>query len=54
METAYIIFNRMTAMDFIGAYESLTRLESMGLTPGFKWNICALTADVIDDRVVDE
>jgi transcriptional regulator GlxA family with amidase domain len=54
MKTAFVIFNRMTLMDFIGAYDPLTRLKSMGLMPGFEWDICACTADVVDDRVVDE
>lgn len=50
MKTAFIIFNRMTAMDFIGAYDPLTRLKSMGFMPSFEWDICALTAGVADDR----
>ena len=50
METAFVIFRHMTAMDFIGAYDPLTRLKSMGLMPGFEWDICALTADVADDK----
>lgn len=37
-------------MDFIGAYEPLTRLKSMGLMLGFEWDNCALTADVVDDK----
>lgn len=50
MKTAFVIFHHMTAMDFIGAYDPLTRLKSMGLMPGFAWDICALTADVADDK----
>ena len=50
MKTAFIIFHHMTAMDFIGAYDPLTRLKSMGFMPGFEWDICALTADVVDDK----
>ncbi len=50
MKTAFIIFNRMTMMDFIGAYDPLTRLKSTGLMPGFEWDICALTTDVADDK----
>ncbi|HWF60615.1 MAG TPA: DJ-1/PfpI family protein [Nitrospira sp.] len=50
MKTAFVIFNRMTVLDFIGAYDPLTRLKSMGLMPGFEWDICALTADVVDDK----
>ena len=50
MKTAFVIFNRMTVMDFISAYDPLTRLKSMGLMPGFEWDICAFTADVVDDK----
>jgi transcriptional regulator GlxA family with amidase domain len=50
MNTAFVIFHHMTAMDFIGAYDPLTRLKSMGLMPSFEWDISALTADVTDDK----
>lgn len=50
MNTAFVIFHHMTAMDFIGAYDPFTRLKSMGLMPSFEWDICALTADVDDDK----
>jgi len=50
MKTAFIIFNRMTMMDFIGAYDPLTRLKSMGFMPTFEWDICAITADIADDK----
>jgi transcriptional regulator GlxA family with amidase domain len=50
MRTAFIIFNRMTALDFIGAYDPLTRLKSMQLIPSFEWDVCAVAADVADDK----
>jgi len=50
MKTAFVIFHRMTVMDFIGTYDPLTRLKSMGLMPGFEWDICALTVDVVDNK----
>lgn len=50
MKIAFIIFNRMTMIDFIGAYDPLTRLKSMKLLPSFEWDTCALTTDVIDDN----
>jgi len=50
MKTAFVIFNRMTVMDFIGAYDPLTRLKSMGLMAGSDWDICAFTADIVDDK----
>ncbi|UVT20535.1 MAG: DJ-1/PfpI family protein [Nitrospira sp.] len=50
MKTAFIIFDRMTMLDFIGVYDPLTRLKSMGLMPEFTWDICAMSEDVVDDK----
>jgi len=50
MKTAFIIFDRMTMLDFIGLYDPLTRLKSMGLMPEFAWDICAISNDVVDDK----
>ena len=50
MRAAFVIFDRMTALDFIGVYDPLTRLRTMGLLPGFEWATCAATASLIDDR----
>lgn len=50
MNTAFIVFDRMTALDFVGVYDPLTRLRSMGFMPEFEWDICSLSADVTDDR----
>jgi cyclohexyl-isocyanide hydratase len=50
MKAAFIIFDRMTALDLIGVYDPLTRLKSMNLVPGFSWRICAFTEEVSDDR----
>lgn len=50
MKTAFIIFDQMTALDFIGVYDPLTRLRSMAVTPDFSWQICAFTKEVSDDR----
>lgn len=50
MKAAFIIFDRMTMLDFIGMYDPLTRLKSMGLVCEFVWDICAVTKDVSDDK----
>jgi len=50
MKTAFIIFDRMTRLDFIGVYDPLTRLKSMGLMPEFTWDICAMSEDVVNDK----
>ena len=40
----------MTALDFIGIYDPLSRLKSMKIMPDFEWRICACTPEVVDDR----
>lgn len=50
MRTAFIIFDRMTALDFVGVYDPLSRLRSMGFLPDFEWQVCALSELVTDDR----
>jgi cyclohexyl-isocyanide hydratase len=50
MRTAFVVFDGMTALDFVGIYDPLTRLHSMGFRPDFAWEICAPTPEVTDDR----
>jgi hypothetical protein len=35
MKAAFIIFDRMTYLDFIGFYDAVTRLDSMKILDGF-------------------
>lgn len=39
----------MTALDFIGVYDAITRLKTMGFIPDLRWEICSHTRDVIDN-----
>ena len=48
MKIAFIIYDRMTAMDFIGVYDGVTRLKTMSFMPDLGWEICAPTAEVAD------
>lgn len=50
MRAAFVIFDRMTALDFVGVYDPLGRLRTMGFRPDFEWAVCAPTAAVVDDR----
>lgn len=50
MKVAFILFDRLTALDFVGVYDPVTRLRSMNLLPDFAWQLCALTNPVTDDR----
>ncbi len=50
MKIAFILFNGLTALDFIGIYDPLTRLKSMGFISDLEWNLCAPTKQVRDDK----
>ncbi len=50
MQAAFIVFDGMTALDFIGFYDPLTRLKSMKIMDDFEWHVCAMTHKVVDDR----
>jgi cyclohexyl-isocyanide hydratase len=42
MRTAFVAFDEMTALDFVGAFDPLTRLDTMDLAPfPFEWDVCA-------------
>ena len=50
MKTAFILFDQLTALDFVCLYDPLTRLRSMQVMPAFTWSLCAFTKDVCDDK----
>jgi len=50
MDAALIVFDGMTALDFFGFYDPVTRLRSMGIGPDFEWRLCARTQHISDDR----
>jgi cyclohexyl-isocyanide hydratase len=48
MNIAFVIYNGMAALDFIGVYDPVTRLKTMGFVPDLEWDICAYTREVRD------
>ena len=50
MKAAFVVFDRMTFLDFIGFYDAVTRLKSMKIVEDFEWRVCARTKRVGDDR----
>jgi len=50
MNVALIVFDNMTALDFVGFYDAVTRLQTMKIQPEFEWTICARQPQVRDDR----
>ncbi len=50
MKIAFLIFNGMTSLDFIGVYDPVIRLKTMGFRDEVRWDICAFTDKVTDDN----
>ena len=50
MKAAFMLFDRMTFLDFVGFYDAVTRLKTMKLREDFEWRTCAMTQQVTDDR----
>lgn len=48
MRIAFIIYDGMTALDFVGVYDPVTRLRTMGFLPDLEWEICAYSKEVSD------
>ncbi|MFQ5896339.1 MAG: DJ-1/PfpI family protein [Nitrospinota bacterium] len=48
MKIAFIIFDGMTSLDFVGFYDPITRLKTMGFLPDLEWEVCGRTAEVRD------
>lgn len=48
MKVAFVIFNGITALDFIGFYDPVMRLKSQGYIPNLSWDLCSFTDTVQD------
>lgn len=48
MKIAFVIFNEMTAIDFVGIFDPMTRLKTMGFISDISWDICAFKPTVRD------
>lgn len=50
MKTAFVLFDGMTFLDFVGFYDPVTRLKSMKILDDFEWRVCSTERSVVDDR----
>ena len=50
MKIAFAIYEGMTTLDFIGVYDPVTRLRSMGFLPDLEWDLCSCTTPVRDSQ----
>jgi transcriptional regulator GlxA family with amidase domain len=48
MKIAYIVFDGITWLDFIGIYDPVSRLKSMNFRPDLTWDICSFTKTATD------
>jgi cyclohexyl-isocyanide hydratase len=48
MRIAYILYDDLTLLDFIGFYDPISRLRSLNILPDLGWDYCALTPTVRD------
>ncbi|MGG0582169.1 DJ-1/PfpI family protein [Priestia aryabhattai] len=50
MKVGFILFDQLTALDFIGFYDGITRLKTLGFKKDLTWDFCALRNEISDDR----
>lgn len=48
MKIAYILYDDITLLDFIGIYDPISRLKSMGFLPELSWKLCAQSERIQD------
>ncbi|MFK8163531.1 MAG: DJ-1/PfpI family protein [Lewinella sp.] len=49
MKVAYILYDNLTLLDFVGLYDPLSRLQSQGHLPDFTWDLCGTTPKIRDN-----
>lgn len=47
MKIAFIIYNNLTTLDFIGVYDPITRIKTMGFSTQIEYDVCSFTDRVI-------
>ncbi|MBW4679316.1 MAG: DJ-1/PfpI family protein [Microcoleus vaginatus WJT46-NPBG5] len=50
MKIAFIIYQGMTVLDFVGVYDPIIRLKTMGFMPELSWELCAISQEVSDEN----
>ncbi|MFD0696415.1 DJ-1/PfpI family protein [Paenibacillus sp. GCM10027628] len=49
MKMAFILFDQMTTLDFVGFYDAVTRMKFLGLNKDVTWDLCALSEQISDE-----
>jgi transcriptional regulator GlxA family with amidase domain len=50
MKMAYVLFNGMTSLDYVGFYDAVSWLRVLGVMEGVTWDLCADKGEITDDR----
>ncbi|HIW31996.1 MAG TPA: DJ-1/PfpI family protein [Candidatus Paenibacillus intestinavium] len=50
MKVAYILFDKMTTLDFVGFYEAVSWLKILNAKENVSWELCAKREEITDDR----
>ncbi len=50
MRMAYILFDGMTTLDFVGFYDAVTRMGVLKAIENVSWDFCSNKEEVTDDR----
>mgnify|MGYP003350266317 CR=1 FL=1 len=46
---AFVLFPRLTLLDFVGPYDALRRVRTFGYAPELRWSLLGTTADIVDE-----
>lgn len=49
MRIAFVLFDGITFLDFVGFYDVITRLRYFGATKDCSWDICGLKEEITDE-----
>lgn len=48
LRIAYILFDGITLLDFVGIYDPISRIKAKGFIEDFSWDLCAMTPSIKD------
>ncbi|CAH1001389.1 Isonitrile hydratase [Neolewinella maritima] len=49
MRIAYLLYDDLTLLDFVGFYDPISRLRTQGFLPDLAWHLCGRSATVHDN-----
>ncbi len=50
MKIAFVLFDRLSYLDFFGFYDVLTRVKTMGIDEDLRWRVCSIKQEIKDDK----